>query len=185
MSAVISFGVPVLFFIVTTLIRTRSFWDLNNAILGVSYALTTGSLFQVFIKWLIGGFRPHFFATCKPLSPLNLVGRGYQGLIFDRTIYTTTSNEIRESSTSFPSGHSMAAFAGFLFLSLYINAKFKGFRKLPHLTLEAGIVLCSHPCCNRHLRVESHRLLPPLVQRGRRRSNRHTHGVLRLPHGLR
>lgn len=46
--------------------------------------------------------------------------------MFDRTI-CTTSNEIRESSTSFPSGHSMAAFAGFLFLSLYINAKFKVF----------------------------------------------------------
>ncbi|OCL06083.1 acid phosphatase/Vanadium-dependent haloperoxidase, partial [Glonium stellatum] len=126
-SAVISFGVPVLFFIMTALIRTRSFWDLNNAILGLLYALTTGTLFQVTIKWLIGGFRPHFLATCKPLSPLNLIGMGYQGLMFDRSICTATNGQLREASTSFPSGHSMAAFAGFLFLSLYINAKFNVF----------------------------------------------------------
>lgn len=34
---------------------------------------------------------------------------------------------MREAQMSFPSGHAVAAFAGFGFLALYINAKFKVF----------------------------------------------------------
>ena len=41
-------------------IRIRSFWDVNNAIIGLLYSLITAAVFQVFIKWLIGGLRPHF-----------------------------------------------------------------------------------------------------------------------------
>ncbi len=41
-------------------IRIRSFWDTNNAIIGLLYSLITAAVFQVFLKWLIGGFRPHF-----------------------------------------------------------------------------------------------------------------------------
>lgn len=36
-------------------IRIRSFWDVNNAIIGLLYSLITAAVFQVFIKWLIGG----------------------------------------------------------------------------------------------------------------------------------
>jgi diacylglycerol diphosphate phosphatase / phosphatidate phosphatase len=47
-------------------IRVSSFADANAGIFGAIQGLITGSLFQVMIKWLIGGLRPHFLAACKP-----------------------------------------------------------------------------------------------------------------------
>jgi nitrogen fixation-related uncharacterized protein len=48
--------VPIAVFLVCQ-IRVRSFWDVNNAVIGLLYALITAAVFQVFIKWLIGGMR--------------------------------------------------------------------------------------------------------------------------------
>jgi len=45
--------------------------------------------------------------------------------MYDRTICTGDADEIDDSLESFPSGHSTAAFAGFVFLYLYLNAKLK------------------------------------------------------------
>lgn len=45
--------------------------------------------------------------------------------MYDRTICTGDEKEINDSLESFPSGHSTAAFAGFVFLSIYLNAKLK------------------------------------------------------------
>jgi hypothetical protein len=42
-------------------------------------------------------------------------------------ICTGDRNQINDSLESFPSGHSTAAFAGFVYLSLYLNAKLKVF----------------------------------------------------------
>ena len=50
-------------------IRIRSFWDVNNAVLGLLYSLITAAVFQVMIKCLIGGLRPHFLAVCDPAVP--------------------------------------------------------------------------------------------------------------------
>ena len=46
-------------------IRIRSFWDINNGVLGLLYSLITAAVFQVFLKWLIGGLRPHFLGKLK------------------------------------------------------------------------------------------------------------------------
>lgn len=46
-------------------------------------------------------------------------------IMYDRTICTGDPDEIDDSLESFPSGHSTAAFAGFVFLYLYLNAKLK------------------------------------------------------------
>jgi diacylglycerol diphosphate phosphatase/phosphatidate phosphatase len=110
-------------------IRVRSFWDTNNAIIGLLYSLITAAVFQVFLKWLIGGLRPHFLAVCKPDVPLSgtQLGTGLRQIMYDRTICTGDRNEIDDSLESFPSGHSTAAFAGFGFLYLYLNAKLKVF----------------------------------------------------------
>jgi hypothetical protein len=43
--------------------------DFVVASIGVLQAITTSAVFQVFIKWLIGGLRPHFLAACKPVIP--------------------------------------------------------------------------------------------------------------------
>lgn len=118
-------------------IRIRSFWDANNAIIGLLYALISAAVFQVFIKWLIGGLRPHFLTVCQPDISLatntpGIVGAGYNAkgfnqIYYTREICTGDINEIDDSLESMPSGHTTAAFAGFVFLYLYLNAKLKVF----------------------------------------------------------
>lgn len=118
-------------------IRIRSFWDANNGIIGLLYSLITAAVFQVFIKWLIGGLRPHFLTVCKPditraSNTPGIVGEGYNAkgftqIYYTREICTGDPKEINDSLESMPSGHTTAAFAGFVFLYLYLNAKLKVF----------------------------------------------------------
>lgn len=109
-------------------IRIRSFWDVNNAVIGLFYSLITAAVFQVFLKWLIGGLRPHFLTVCAPNIPVLTTqekGNGLNMIMYDRTICSGDQDEIDDSLESFPSGHSTASFAGFIFLYLYLNAKLK------------------------------------------------------------
>ncbi|KAF2712309.1 PAP2-domain-containing protein [Pleomassaria siparia CBS 279.74] len=108
-------------------IRIRSFWDVNNATIGLLYSLITAAVLQVFVKWLIGGLRPHFLTVCKPDVSLLQIGNGYRQIMYDRSICTGDEKEINDSLESMPSGHTTAAFAGFVFLYLYLNAKLKIF----------------------------------------------------------
>jgi diacylglycerol diphosphate phosphatase / phosphatidate phosphatase len=93
------------------------------------YSLITAAVFQVFLKWLIGGLRPHFLAVCKPKVTAGgqLRGNGLEAVMYDRRICTGDEKEINDSLESFPSGHTTAAFGGFVFLYLYLNAKLKVF----------------------------------------------------------
>lgn len=94
-------------------IRIRSFWDVNNAIIGLLYSLITAAVFQVFIKWLIGGLRPHFLYVCAPdLTKVAAGGQGFGNIMFQRDVCTGDRNEINDSLESMPSGHSTAAWAG-------------------------------------------------------------------------
>jgi len=54
-------------------LRIRSFWDFNNAVMGLLYSLINAAVFQVFLKWLIGGLRPHFLAVCSLRRHVSLV----------------------------------------------------------------------------------------------------------------
>lgn len=126
-AALLAFFVPFCVFLFCQ-IRVRSFWDVNNATIGLLYSLITAAVFQVFLKWLIGGLRPHFLAVCKPNIPVitdQETGNGLRQIMYDRTICTGDESEIDDALESFPSGHSTAAFAGFIFLYLYLNAKLK------------------------------------------------------------
>ncbi|CAL3969798.1 hypothetical protein PZA11_007626 [Diplocarpon coronariae] len=125
-AALLASLVPIFIFLVMQ-IRIRSFWDVNNATIGLLYSLITAAVFQVFLKWLIGGLRPHFLTVCKPNVPITgeATGNGLRQIMYDRTICTGDESEIDDSLESFPSGHSTAAFAGFVFLYLYLNAKLK------------------------------------------------------------
>lgn len=126
-AALLASLVPIAVFLLMQ-IRIRSFWDLNNAVIGLLYSLITAAVFQVFIKWLIGGLRPHFLDVCKPdLSRIQAGGDGFRSLMFRPDICTGDQSEINDSLESMPSGHSTAAFAGFIFLYLYLNAKLKVF----------------------------------------------------------
>ncbi|CAK4030018.1 acid phosphatase Vanadium-dependent haloperoxidase [Lecanosticta acicola] len=102
------------------IIRVRSFSDANNAIIGLLYSLIIAAVFQVFLKWLIGGLRPHFLAVRKPAVPFGAqLGHGFNNLMYDRKICTGDEKEIDDSLESFPSGHTTAAFAGFVYLYIY------------------------------------------------------------------
>lgn len=130
-AALLAFFIPFIVFLIVQ-IRARSFWDVNNATVGLLYALITAAVFQVFIKWLIGGLRPHFLAVCKPVIPASMVphgniANGYRQVMFDRSICTGDQKEINDSLESMPSGHTTAAFAGFGYLYFYLNAKLKVF----------------------------------------------------------
>lgn len=135
-AALLAVFVPIAVFLFMQ-IRIRSFWDINNATIGLLYSLITAAVFQVFLKWLIGGLRPHFLDVCKPDLSLasneaGAVGAGYNAagykqLYYTREICTGDIDEIDDSLESFPSGHTTAAFAGFVYLYLYLNAKLKVF----------------------------------------------------------
>jgi len=127
-AALLAFFVPLAVFLICQ-IRVRSFWDLNNAVIGLLYSLIVAAVFQVFLKWLIGGLRPHFLAVCDP-DPKAIQGgsgNGFANVMYDRTICRGDKKKINDALESFPSGHSTAAFAGFVFLYLYLNAKLKVF----------------------------------------------------------
>jgi diacylglycerol diphosphate phosphatase/phosphatidate phosphatase len=111
-------------------IRIRSFWDVNNGVIGLLYSLITAAVFQVFIKWLIGGLRPHFLDVCKPDITRAAGGyneAGFDGIYYTKAICTGDQAQINDALESMPSGHTTAAFAGFIYLYLYLNAKLKVF----------------------------------------------------------
>ncbi|CAF0900452.1 unnamed protein product [Adineta ricciae] len=128
LAALLAFIVPFLFIMIMQ-IRLRNFNDANAAIMGLLFSLISAAVFQVFIKWLIGGLRPHFFSVCKPYINLSSygTGTGFDGMMFDRSICTGDRKQINDALESMPSGHSTAAFAGLLYCSLYLNGKLKIF----------------------------------------------------------
>ncbi|KAJ1308980.1 hypothetical protein OPQ81_004662 [Rhizoctonia solani] len=134
LDALLAILIPTLFFFIAQ-IRVRSFYDLNTAFWGLVWAVASTTLFQVFLKTLIGGFRPHFLSVCNPdLSRIG-TGSGFQGIMYDISICSPDANKahLRDATKSFPSGHTTAAAAGYVYLSLYFNAKMKIFsNERPH-----------------------------------------------------
>ncbi|KAK4238202.1 lipid phosphate phosphatase 1 [Achaetomium macrosporum] len=132
LSGVISAVIPICIILLAQL-RIRSFWDCNNAILGLLYSLILGALFQAILKTLIGGFRPIFLDVCQPDISLarthnatGLNGVGFHQIMFTTEVCTNPDKQaLKNAMTSFPSGHSTSAFAGYVFLFLWMNAKLK------------------------------------------------------------
>jgi hypothetical protein len=106
---------------------------MNNAIIGLLYSLILGTLFQVTIKILIGGFRPYFLVVCQPdisraatHNTTGLNGVGFHQIMYSADVCTNPDKgAVKNAMTSFPSGHSTAAFASGVFLFLWMNAKLK------------------------------------------------------------
>jgi diacylglycerol diphosphate phosphatase / phosphatidate phosphatase len=105
-------------------IWVRNFLDFANGCLGLVYALVTGTLFQVVLKKVIGGLRPHFLAVCEPRIPIDRsLGQGFQGIMFTvDQICTGDKDKIDNAIESFPSGHSNIAWAGLGYLAIYLWA---------------------------------------------------------------
>jgi len=131
-SAIICTVIPIGIMALAQL-RIRSFWDFNNAVLGLLYSLILSSLFQVIIKQLIGGFRPIFLDVCRPdiSRAASNNATGLNGVGFHQIMYTVEvctnpdKNAIKTAMTSFPSGHATTAFASYVFFFLWMNAKLK------------------------------------------------------------
>ncbi|KAK0649996.1 phosphatidic acid phosphatase type 2/haloperoxidase [Cercophora newfieldiana] len=132
LSGILATLVPIAVIIVAQ-IRIRSFWDANNGVLGVLYSVILGTIFQVIIKIWAGGFRPYFLTVCQPDISL-AAGRnitGLNGVGFRQVMYTVDictnpdKGTLKNAMTSFPSGHATVAFAGYVFLFLWMNAKLK------------------------------------------------------------
>ena len=128
LAALIAFVVPFIC-ILFLQIRLRSLNDVNTALMGLLFSLLSATVFQVFIKWLIGGLRPYFFSVCRPMFNATSIGsgQGFHGLMFDRSICVGDEKEINYALQTMPSGHSTIAFAGLLYCSLYLNGKLKIF----------------------------------------------------------
>ncbi|KAI0192573.1 PAP2 superfamily-domain-containing protein [Xylaria flabelliformis] len=133
--AFVAIASPVAVILLTQL-RIRSFWDLNNAILGFLYALLISSAFQATTKAYIGGFRPNFYDVCQPDSnhaegtgnKTGLNGIGFRRDMWTSDVCTTTdAGKLRDAMQGFPSGHTTTMVAAMVYLSLYLNAKLKVF----------------------------------------------------------
>ncbi|EJD02077.1 acid phosphatase/Vanadium-dependent haloperoxidase [Fomitiporia mediterranea MF3/22] len=126
LAAFIAFMAPFVFFVLFQ-IRRRSIEDLLTTTMGLLKSLITAAVFQVWLKWLIGGLRPHFYAVCQPNVPSGASqrGNGFQNIMYDRSVCTGDKDVIDDSLESFPSGHSTAGFAGLIYLALYFNAQLK------------------------------------------------------------
>ncbi|KAF8159155.1 phosphatidic acid phosphatase type 2/haloperoxidase [Crassisporium funariophilum] len=116
----------------TLFLMRGSFWNVNNGCMGVIYSVMTGATIQIIMKLVIPGMRPHFLTVCDPQLGPDVKGSGYRGMYFDTSICRDHSNpdrqgEIANALQSFPSGHSVAAWAGLFYLSLYLNAHLKIF----------------------------------------------------------
>ncbi|KEF55249.1 uncharacterized protein A1O9_08903 [Exophiala aquamarina CBS 119918] len=99
----------------------KSFADLSSGILGLLYSLATGTCFQVILKKSIGGLRPHFLAVCEPVIPEDVVGVGFNGIMYRvDQVCTGDRAQINNALQSFPSGHSEIAFAGLGYLTIYL-----------------------------------------------------------------
>ncbi|KAI0423838.1 PAP2 superfamily-domain-containing protein [Xylaria sp. FL1042] len=114
----------------------RSFWDLNNGLLGFCYALLTSSAFQSTVKAFVGGLRPNFYDVCQPDSDYardsgnktGLNGIGFRQDMWTKDVCTTTNTSgLRNAMQGFPSGHSTTMVAAMVYLCLYLNAKLKVF----------------------------------------------------------
>ncbi|KAF8470701.1 phosphatidic acid phosphatase type 2/haloperoxidase, partial [Kalaharituber pfeilii] len=111
-----------------------SFWDVNNAWIGVVMSVMTACVIQIIIKLVVVGLRPHFLTVCNPMSPSEAAAAGVQpkggfgGLYYTTDVCRETdAKKLANAMQSFPSGHAAAAWTGLFYLSLYLNGKLKPF----------------------------------------------------------
>jgi membrane-associated phospholipid phosphatase len=118
------------------LIWRRKLWEWNAAWMGLGVALFGAFMITEGLKDLAGKPRPFLLAVCQPdLSPESIRRHQVGGLgtsldsavpiIVDwRICQQPDQGKLRNAFASWPSGHSSFAWAGMLYLSLFICAKF-------------------------------------------------------------
>ncbi|KAK4969871.1 hypothetical protein LTR28_000613 [Elasticomyces elasticus] len=145
LSALLSSLVPILI-IMLMQIGLRSFWDANNApadlysqTIGLLHSLVAAAVFQVSIKWLIGGPAPAL------LRQPGHIGNGFGKMMYDRRVCTGDRDKIDDALELMPSGHSTAAFAGFRLPPTLSQRQAQALVGPPSRFLEARRDIRSHP----------------------------------------
>lgn len=127
LAGILNAAIPI-FVIVFSQLWIQSFHVMANGLLGMCYALATGTCFQVILKKTIGGLRPHFLSVCEPVfPPLDAAsGVGFQNVMYTiEQVCTGDPKRIDNALESFPSGHSQIAWAGMGYLSIYLFCHLK------------------------------------------------------------
>lgn len=118
------------------LIWRRKLWEWNAAWMGLGVALSAAFVITEGLKDLAGKPRPFLLAVCDPdLSPESIRRHQVGGfgtsldsavpIIVDwRICRQTDQGKLRNAFASWPSGHSSFSWAGLLYLSFFICAKF-------------------------------------------------------------
>ncbi|KAK7903359.1 hypothetical protein LTR67_001378 [Exophiala xenobiotica] len=118
------------------LIWRRKIWEWNTAWMGLALTLASAFVITEGLKDLSGKPRPFMLAVCNPdTSPSSIRQHQVGGLgtsidsavpiVVDWHICRNTDvSEMRNAFASWPSGHSSFSWAGMLYLSLFICAKF-------------------------------------------------------------
>ncbi|KAF9901321.1 hypothetical protein EC991_006277 [Linnemannia zychae] len=113
----------VLMFLVSIGVR-RSVYDFHNGLLGLLLSVLLTTIFTQVIKVSVGKHRPDFLARCVPMlngAPL-VHDRPLQLWSID-VCTQTDKHTLKDGMRSFPSGHSSTAFAGLVYLALWMGGK--------------------------------------------------------------
>lgn len=119
-----------------TLVWRRRLWEWNAAWLGLGIALSAAFIVTEGLKDLSGKPRPFLLAVCNPDLSTESIRRhqvGGLGNALGSAIPTVVDwhicrqpdqGKLRDAFASWPSGHSSFSWAGMLYLTLFICAKF-------------------------------------------------------------
>ena len=120
-----------------SIVLRRKLWELNTAWMGLCLSLASAFMITEGLKDLGGKPRPHLLALCDPDTSSESIRRYRVGglgpdelttsipiLVTWEICRTTDSSGLHNAFASWPSGHSSFSFAGFVYLTLFLCAKF-------------------------------------------------------------
>ncbi|KAK6526974.1 hypothetical protein TWF281_010170 [Arthrobotrys megalospora] len=120
---VLSILVPLCVIIAWTGVLQKGKPFLQSSLLGLGNSLLLASFITDFIKQAVGRPRPDLIDRCQPREDTP-----HNQLVDFKVCYQTNHHILHDGFRSFPSGHSSTAFAGLLYLSLFLAGQFFVFR---------------------------------------------------------
>ncbi|KAF9373019.1 hypothetical protein CPC16_002077 [Podila verticillata] len=132
---------PVLVIVVIGLGVRRSPYDVHNGILGLLVSVLLTTMFTQVIKVTVGKHRPDFLARCQPMmNGLPLVYDEPLKLWTVDVCSQTDPSTLKDGMRSFPSGHASTAFAGLVYIALWMGGKMHCFNRTGY-TLKSVILM--------------------------------------------
>ncbi|KAG0065338.1 hypothetical protein BGZ89_008403 [Linnemannia elongata] len=115
---------PAVLMLVVSIGIRRSPYDFHNGLLGLLLSVLLTTIFTQVMKVTVGKHRPDFLARCEPMlngAPLTQ-DRPLQLWTVD-VCSQTDKHILKDGMRSFPSGHASTAFAGLVYLALWMSGK--------------------------------------------------------------